>query len=124
MPPSSAGSELDAELDRTHHSHAQGGAGNRLGDFESSTRRQRRCLAIRYDWRNNSVLFVHNLGAEPREISFSTGLRRGWRDCSSICFRGSQPPASTAIIVFVSKPMAIAGIASAASTICSSAAEF
>ena len=29
---------------------------------------------IRYDWRNNSVLFVHNLDEKPREISFSTGL--------------------------------------------------
>ena len=32
-------------------------------------------LAIRYDWRNNSVLFVHNLDAIPREVEFSTGLR-------------------------------------------------
>jgi maltose alpha-D-glucosyltransferase/alpha-amylase len=31
-------------------------------------------LIIRYDWRNNSVLFVHNLDEKPREISFSTGL--------------------------------------------------
>ena len=35
----------------------------------------RRCFAIRYDWRNNSVLFVHNLDAIPREVEFSTGLR-------------------------------------------------
>ena len=25
-------------------------------------------LAIRYDWRNNSVVVVHNLGATPREV--------------------------------------------------------
>ncbi len=25
-------------------------------------------LVLRYDWRNNAVLFVHNLAAEPREI--------------------------------------------------------
>jgi maltose alpha-D-glucosyltransferase/alpha-amylase len=31
-------------------------------------------LIIRYDWRNNSVLFVHNLDEEPREIAFSAGL--------------------------------------------------
>ena len=31
-------------------------------------------LVIRYDWRNNSVLFVHNLDAKPREIAFSVGL--------------------------------------------------
>jgi maltose alpha-D-glucosyltransferase / alpha-amylase len=29
-------------------------------------------FAIRYDWRNNSVLFVHNLDSKPREIAFST----------------------------------------------------
>jgi maltose alpha-D-glucosyltransferase/alpha-amylase len=27
-----------------------------------------------YDWDNNSVLFVHNLGDKPREVSFSVGL--------------------------------------------------
>ena len=31
-------------------------------------------LAIRYDWRNNSVLFVHNLASTPREVSLSVGL--------------------------------------------------
>ena len=31
-------------------------------------------MIIRYDWRNNSVLFVHNLDEKPREISFSAGL--------------------------------------------------
>jgi len=31
-------------------------------------------LVMRYDWRNNSVLFVHNLDAKPREIAFSVGL--------------------------------------------------
>jgi hypothetical protein len=29
---------------------------------------------IRYGWRNNSVLFVHNLDEKPREISFAVGL--------------------------------------------------
>jgi maltose alpha-D-glucosyltransferase/alpha-amylase len=32
-------------------------------------------LGIRYDWRNNSVLFLHNLASDPREVSFSTGLK-------------------------------------------------
>jgi maltose alpha-D-glucosyltransferase / alpha-amylase len=26
---------------------------------------------IRYDWRNNSVLFLHNLASEPREVTFA-----------------------------------------------------
>ncbi|WP_181708077.1 alpha-amylase family protein [Chthonobacter rhizosphaerae] len=30
-------------------------------------------LALRYDWRNNSVLFLHNLSNSPREIAFRTG---------------------------------------------------
>jgi len=37
-------------------------------------------LAIRYDWRNNSVLFVHNLAAISKEVAFSTGLQ-GNEDC-------------------------------------------
>jgi maltose alpha-D-glucosyltransferase / alpha-amylase len=32
-------------------------------------------LVMRYDWRNNWVLFVHNLDAKPREITFSVGLK-------------------------------------------------
>jgi maltose alpha-D-glucosyltransferase/alpha-amylase len=31
-------------------------------------------LIVRYDWRNNSVLFVHNLDEKPREVSFADGL--------------------------------------------------
>ena len=31
-------------------------------------------LVMRYDWRNNSVLFIHNLDSKPREVSFATGL--------------------------------------------------
>jgi maltose alpha-D-glucosyltransferase/alpha-amylase len=31
-------------------------------------------LILRYDWRNNSVLFVHNFDEKPREVSFATGL--------------------------------------------------
>jgi maltose alpha-D-glucosyltransferase/alpha-amylase len=31
-------------------------------------------LVMRYDWRNNAVLFVHNLDQTPREVTFSTGV--------------------------------------------------
>ena len=34
-------------------------------------------LIMRYDWRNNSVLFVHNFDSEPLEIAFSVGLEGG-----------------------------------------------
>jgi maltose alpha-D-glucosyltransferase/alpha-amylase len=44
------------------------------GDFEILNTRDQSVLAIRYDWRNNSVLFVHNLDSRPREISFSAGI--------------------------------------------------
>jgi maltose alpha-D-glucosyltransferase / alpha-amylase len=44
------------------------------GDFEVLPTRDPAVLAMRYDWRNNSVLFVHNLEAAPREVAFSTGL--------------------------------------------------
>jgi maltose alpha-D-glucosyltransferase/alpha-amylase len=30
---------------------------------------------LRYDWRNNSVLFLHNLASDPREVEFATGLK-------------------------------------------------
>jgi Maltogenic Amylase, C-terminal domain len=44
------------------------------GDFEMLNTRNAAVLAIRYDWRDNSVLFVHNRAATPREVSFSVGL--------------------------------------------------
>jgi maltose alpha-D-glucosyltransferase/alpha-amylase len=44
------------------------------GDFSVIATRDPAVLAIRYDWRNNSVLFVHNLDEKPREASFSVGL--------------------------------------------------
>ena len=46
------------------------------GDFEIISTRDPAVFIIRYDWRNNSALFVHNLDEKPREISFSTGLPR------------------------------------------------
>jgi maltose alpha-D-glucosyltransferase/alpha-amylase len=44
------------------------------GDFQVLPLRDPAILAIRYDWRNNSALFVHNLAATPREIAFDVGL--------------------------------------------------
>jgi maltose alpha-D-glucosyltransferase/alpha-amylase len=32
---------------------------------------------IRYAWRNNWVLFVHNFDAKPHEIRFAVGLHNG-----------------------------------------------
>jgi maltose alpha-D-glucosyltransferase/alpha-amylase len=44
------------------------------GDYVVIPTRDHAMLLIRYDWRNNSVLFVHNLAAKPREIVFSAGV--------------------------------------------------
>jgi len=44
------------------------------GDFKIITTRDPAILIVRYDWRNNSVLFVHNLDEQPQEISFRVGL--------------------------------------------------
>ena len=41
-----------------------------------------RCSALRYDWRNNSVLFLHNLAERaPRNRVFDRARRRGRTTC-------------------------------------------
>jgi maltose alpha-D-glucosyltransferase / alpha-amylase len=45
-----------------------------LGDFQIIDARDKAMLVIRYDWRNNSVLFVHNFDDKPRKVSFDVGL--------------------------------------------------
>jgi maltose alpha-D-glucosyltransferase / alpha-amylase len=45
------------------------------GDFEVLKTGTPAVFAMRYDWRNNSTLFVHNLDSKPHEISFSTGIK-------------------------------------------------
>jgi maltose alpha-D-glucosyltransferase/alpha-amylase len=40
------------------------------GDFSFIATGQREILAMRYSWRNNAVLFLHNLSSEPREVRF------------------------------------------------------
>ena len=44
------------------------------GDFHIVPTRDSAVLAVRYDWRNNSVLFVHNFDDKPREVTFAVGL--------------------------------------------------
>ncbi len=50
------------------------------GDFEIVATRDPAVLALRYDWRGNSVLVVHNLDARPREVAFRSG-RDGAGEC-------------------------------------------
>jgi maltose alpha-D-glucosyltransferase/alpha-amylase len=44
------------------------------GEFVVLKTRSREVLAIRYDWRNNSAVFVHNLGASPCEVRLDVGI--------------------------------------------------
>jgi maltose alpha-D-glucosyltransferase/alpha-amylase len=44
------------------------------GDFAVIPSRHPCILIMRYDWRNNWVLFVHNFDSKPREITFAVGL--------------------------------------------------
>jgi maltose alpha-D-glucosyltransferase / alpha-amylase len=47
------------------------------GDFTVIPTRNPAVLVMRYDWRNNSVLFAHNLDGTPCETSFAVGLSDG-----------------------------------------------
>jgi maltose alpha-D-glucosyltransferase/alpha-amylase len=53
------------------------------GDFSFISAHATEVLIMRYDWRNNSVLFVHNLSARPREVSFSANAGRE-QDCTLV----------------------------------------
>ena len=46
------------------------------GDFSFVRTRNPEILAMRYDWKNNAVLFLHNLHPEPREVRFSVDYER------------------------------------------------
>jgi maltose alpha-D-glucosyltransferase / alpha-amylase len=45
------------------------------GDFAILATGTPEVLAMRYDWRNNSVLFVHNLSSIPTEVKFGAGAK-------------------------------------------------
>src|SRR5262249_28496504 len=92
------------------------------GDFTVIPTRDPAVLVMRYDWRNNWVLFVHNLDAKPREVTFSVGLDKEHAEeskPSSISWaRSTAAPTRTASIGWWSKVTAIVASASAGSTIC------
>jgi maltose alpha-D-glucosyltransferase/alpha-amylase len=44
------------------------------GDYKIMDLKDEAVLAVRYDWRNNSVLLLHNFHEEPREITLDVGL--------------------------------------------------
>jgi maltose alpha-D-glucosyltransferase/alpha-amylase len=49
------------------------------GDFKVLRTKSFDVLAMRYDWRGNSVVTVHNLGANPCEIVLDVGMDGGDR---------------------------------------------
>ena len=56
------------------------------GDFSVIATRDPAVFIMRYDWRNNSVLFVHNLDEKPREIcALPSGFPATPATCWSIC---------------------------------------
>jgi maltose alpha-D-glucosyltransferase/alpha-amylase len=44
------------------------------GDFTVLATRTPTILAMRYDWRSNAALFLHNFEGKPREVAFDVGL--------------------------------------------------
>jgi maltose alpha-D-glucosyltransferase/alpha-amylase len=46
------------------------------GDFSSLNVGDQAVLGLRYDWRGNSVIVLHNFADEPREVHFSTGIKQ------------------------------------------------
>jgi maltose alpha-D-glucosyltransferase/alpha-amylase len=50
------------------------------GDYRVLDIRDKAVLGLRYDWRNNAVLFLHNFNAEGRTASFRSGIAEGERD--------------------------------------------
>ena len=45
------------------------------GDFSILATGNPGVLAMRYEWRNNSVLFVHNLSPIPTEVKFGAKMK-------------------------------------------------
>ena len=64
------------------------------GQFSILQTRTPEVLAIRYDWRNNSVLVVHNFSATPREVRLEVGVEDS--DClvNLLSRENSDPDAS------------------------------
>src|ERR1700726_2614791 len=64
------------------------------GKFSILQTRTPEVLAIRYDWRNNSVLIVHNLSAIPREVWLEVGVEDSGRLVNLLSGENSNSDAS------------------------------
>jgi maltose alpha-D-glucosyltransferase/alpha-amylase len=64
------------------------------GQFSILQTRTPEVLAIRYDWRNNSVLVVHNFSATPREVRLELGAEDSGCLVNLLSRENSDPDAS------------------------------
>ena len=64
------------------------------GDFSIIPTGKPEVLAIRYDWRNNSVLLVHNLSAIPTEVEFGPAAKVDGQLVNLLASDHSTPDAS------------------------------
>jgi maltose alpha-D-glucosyltransferase/alpha-amylase len=64
------------------------------GQFSILQTRTPEVLAIRYDWRNNSVLVVHNFSATPREVRLELGAEDSGCLVNLLSRENSDPNAS------------------------------
>ena len=64
------------------------------GDFSILGTGKPEVLALRYDWRNNSVLFVHNLSPVPTEVKFRAGAKADGQLINLLSNDHSTPDAS------------------------------
>jgi maltose alpha-D-glucosyltransferase / alpha-amylase len=64
------------------------------GDFSIIPTGKPEVLAIRYDWRDNSVLFVHNLSAVPTEVEFGSAAKVDGQLVNLLASDHSTPDAS------------------------------
>jgi maltose alpha-D-glucosyltransferase/alpha-amylase len=83
------------------------------GDFAILATGTPEVLAMRYDWRNNSVLFVHNLSPIPTEVKFGAGAKVDGQLVNLLSDDHSTPGASGKHSMML--PTDTAGSASAAS---------
>ena len=94
------------------------------GDFSFLSTGNPQVLVMRYDWRDNAVVCVHNLARNPRKCASRCGCRKKKAGPSSTCFlKTTAIRAKAAATASCSSHTATAGSASAASTICSSESE-
>ena len=93
------------------------------GDFTVLRVARRNVLALRYDWRNNSVVILHNLSGEPREFWVDVGLQAEEGSLLVNLLSGNTAlPKSQRATASYSKATAIVGFASVACATFSTAA--